>query len=241
MCVIKIETSFLYSSFRWLHIKFFSSIFFFNHRSLVSFLFSEFWIKLTLSRTNPFVTSGCVPPFFFATRMISATIVKNNLGEEETVLCARCGGVFAVYRAIRLRERLALASHGVCRREEADAEGREKAARERSRRGAGWRNEMENGGRQGYQCGRWLLAAKWLQAANALTTSYNIEYKRNQKYRTRVSESLLSAQIPPAPIPIPSALLHTRDDYVLLKFKCPYVRNSLALACRQKFVGSHTY
>ena len=34
-----------------------------------------------------------------------------------------------------------------------------------------------------HRCGRWLLAAKCLQAANLLTTSYNIEYKRLQKYR----------------------------------------------------------
>lgn len=133
--------------------------------------------------------------FFFATRTISAMIVKSNLGEEETVLCARCGRVFAVYRAIRLRDLLLRAT--VCAEEKEDAEAREKAARERSRRGAERRNEMENDGRQGYQCGRWLLAAKWLQAANALTTSYNIEYKRNQKYRVE------SPKVSSAPILIP--------------------------------------
>jgi len=48
----------------------------------------------------------------------------------------------------------------VCAEEKEDAKVREKARRERSRREVGRRNEMENGGRQGYQCGRWLLAAK---------------------------------------------------------------------------------
>lgn len=90
--------------------------------------------------------------------MISVMIVKNNLGEEETVLCGRCGRAFAVYGAIRLRGLLLRGT--VCAEEKEDAEAREKAARERSGRGAGRRSEMENGGRQGYQCGRWLLAAK---------------------------------------------------------------------------------
>lgn len=64
--------------------------------------------------------------------MISAMIVKNNLGKNETVLCARCGRVFAVYRAIRLRGLLLRAT--VCAEEKEDAEVREKAARERSRK-----------------------------------------------------------------------------------------------------------
>lgn len=64
-------------------------------------------------------------------------IVKNNLKEEETVLCARCGRAFAVYRAIRLRSLLLRATE--CVEEEEDAEAREKAARERSRREVGRR------------------------------------------------------------------------------------------------------
>lgn len=68
-------------------------------------------------------------------RTTSVVIIKNNLGEEETVLCARYGRVFAVYRAIRLRGLLLRAT--VCAEEKEDAEVREKAARERSRRGVG--------------------------------------------------------------------------------------------------------
>lgn len=75
-------------------------------------------------------------------------IVKSNLGEEETVLCARCGRVFAVYRAIRLRGLLLRGT--VCAEEKEDAEAREKAARERSREkkrdGERWKGTNAVGG-----------------------------------------------------------------------------------------------
>lgn len=98
-------------------------------------------------------------------------------------------------------------------------------------RGVGRRNEMENGGRQGYQCGRWLLAAKWLQAANALTTSYNIEYKRNQKYRAESPK--VSSRTDPRP--------DTNSVHFFTYTLITYYLNSnvvysiLVSTCRQKF------
>lgn len=108
-----------------------------------------------------------------------------NLAEEETQRPMQRGlARFAVYRAIRLWGLLLRGT--VCAEVKEDAGGtREEDARERNTEAAGGEKKRDGepeDGRRGYQCGRWLLAAKWLQAANALTTSYNIEYKRNQKY-----------------------------------------------------------
>lgn len=67
---------------------------------------------------------------------------------------------FAVYRAIRLWG-LAFASRAVRRGGEEEGRRHERKVREKGAEEAeGRKRDGENGGRQGYQCGRWLLAAK---------------------------------------------------------------------------------
>lgn len=123
----------------------FYHLYFLNRYSFLLFLLSEFWIKLTLTRGR--ITDVSFSFLFLRLEWSRLWSSKIIWGEDETVLCARCGRVFAVYRAIRLRD-LLLRGKCVPKRRKTrrhERKPREKGTEEESGEETRWRTEEGKG------------------------------------------------------------------------------------------------